>query len=91
MVIQYVLRDFLDENFGVNCWKVRHSINWLESAKKAKAKRLDPNKAWSVSILIDKKTKHWSMPKHAVEGQLDLIPAVEAEFAHKFTKRAARK
>lgn len=90
MVIQYVLRDFLDDNFGVNCWKVRHSINWLESAKKARAKKLDPNKAWSVSI-FDTKTKQWSMPKHAVKGQLDLIPAVEAEFASAFVKRAARK
>ena len=90
MIILHALRDFLDQYIGENNWKVRHAIDWMDSSKKAKSKKLDPKKGWAVSILLNKKTGEWSMPQHAVANQLDLIDAIQLEFPNKFSKALRR-
>jgi len=63
----------LNKKFGKKKWKIRHALNWAESLKAAKAKGLDPTKAWAVSIL---KNKVWTRPTHAVKHLNDLKEVV---------------
>jgi hypothetical protein len=59
----------LNKKVGKGKWKIRHAIHWATSLAVAKRKKLDPTKAWAVSILNG---SEWSHPTHAVVALGDL-------------------